>query len=162
MKILLVGLTIAAFAIIAVIVGLNIYHDQHRLTKEKLAAAQKLWEAARVRDYDIDVTIGGRTHGRYQVQVRGGRIVAATMNGKPFDPPELANSWTMDEWLTTFLERDLENDAKPDSPPVYTQVEFDPGDGHLVHYLRSSVRQHLVMDVRLERVPPMQVSETEK
>ena len=150
-KLTLYGLGAIAVVIVTVIVTLNIQHEQRRLTPEKLEAARRLWAAAQLWDYDVEVTVSGRTRGVYCVQVRGGRPVAGTMNGQPFDPPERARIWTMDELLYTILERDLENDAKPDSPSVYTQVEFDPHDGHLIHYLRSSALQHVTLDVRLER-----------
>jgi hypothetical protein len=149
-KLLLVAFVSVAVLLVAVIAGLNVYHEQHRLTRAKLEEAQKRWSAAGLKDYDIAVTVGGRTRGVYQVQVRDGRASGGTVNGKPFDPPQLARSWTMDELLNTILERDLENDAKPDSPTVYTQVEFDPHDGHLIHYLRNSVRQNVTLDVRLD------------
>jgi len=161
-RLLLFALAGAAAVLIAVIVGLNIAHSQKRLTPERLAEAQRLWQAAGVQDYDIRVTVQGRTAGDYVVQVRDGRAVSGTINGRPFDPPELARSWTMHELLFTILERDLENDAKPDSPVVHTQAEFDPHDGHLMRYLRSSSRQNVVLDVQLERVaasvPPKEVT----
>jgi hypothetical protein len=149
-RLLFSAIAAALLALVVVVAALNVYHEQHRLTRENLALAQKRWAAADLIDYDIQVTVGGGTRGVYLVQIRGGRAVGGTMNGLPFDPPERARSWTMDELLNTILERDLENDAKPDSPIVYTQVEFDSKDGHLIHYLRNSVRQNVTLDVRLE------------
>jgi hypothetical protein len=161
-KLLFLVLAGVAVALIATIAALNYYHSQDRLTREKLAKAQKLWEAARIEDYDIRITVQGRTSGDYAVQVRGGRAVGGTINGLPFDPPGLARSWTMQELLFTILERDLENDAKPDSPVVHTQVEFDPQDGHLIHYLRNSSRQNVVLDIQLQPIrtstPPKEVT----
>jgi hypothetical protein len=150
----LVGLlaAIATVGTVAVVVGLIVFNNQRRLTPEKLADARARWERAGVRDYEIEVRVGGGTQAVYRVEVRGGQVVRATQNGLAFDRPERAEPWTV-AGLFDILANDLARDAQPGSPAAYTQVRFDPHDGHLVRYLRTTPTQKLVLEVRLERKP---------
>ncbi len=131
-------LAVAALLAVACIAGLIVYKKQFRLTRDKLDAARARWEAAGLRDYDLAITVTGGTSGEYWIQVRGGRLVEGHFNGRPFERPEQARPWTVPE-LFNVLEADLGRDAEPGSPAVFTRVDFDPADGHLVRYLRKQL-----------------------
>ncbi len=141
-------LVLVAFA------GLIIFNKQYRLTAAKLQDARARWQAAGLRDYDLEVTVGGGTTGRYQVQIRNGRVAGGTVNGHRFERLEQAQSWTVSE-LFNILEADLERDAAPGSPAVFTRVEFDAQHGHLVRYVRNQLggsRQQIEIRVLLTPV----------
>lgn len=141
----------SAAVLLACAIVLILYNNRARLTQAKLEAARARWEAAGIQDYDIQVNVTGGTSGAYDLQVRRGDVVKATFNGIPFENLEKAQPWTMPE-LFRILEQDLENDAKPGSPVVFTRVEFDPQDGHLVRYVRSRSGQNVIIQVHLSQV----------
>jgi hypothetical protein len=124
-----------------------LYNHQFRLTAERLEAAKARWQAALIHDYDLQVEVGGRTRGLYNLRVRQRRVVEATLDGHKL---ENAAPWTV-EGLFTILERDLENDAKPDYPRSYTRAHFDAETGCLSSYLRSSGSQNTTLTVSLSR-----------
>lgn len=142
-----------ATGVLACVVVLNIWNSQLTLTEEKLAAARLRWEGSHVRNYDIRVIVSGNADATYDLSVRGGKVVAAKHNGQPFEQPEKAYPWTVPGLFDVVLQRDLDTDKEPDCPPSYTQVEFDPSDGHPVRYLRTSARHRIQMDVTLTAVP---------
>jgi hypothetical protein len=138
-----------ATGLLAVIVVLNVWNSRLKLTPERLAAARELWAAAGPRDYDIEVQVEAGAPARYVVEVRNCKIVAAKVNGQPFEDPQRAYPWTVPGLFDIVLQEDLDNDHKPDCPPSYTQVEFDPTDGHPVRYLRTTERQRVQMVVQV-------------
>jgi hypothetical protein len=142
--------TLACFVVggIVAMVGLNVVNSRYRLTSETLAAAQQRWAAAALHNYEITVQVSGGTSGTYWVRVEGSEITDATLNDQPFAPLERAAPWTV-PGLFGILADDLANDAKPSSPVAYTRVEFDPQNGHLLRYLRTSGDQRLTMEVVL-------------
>lgn len=140
--IVLVGMILAAF------VGLIIYKKQWKLTSEKLNAARARWEQAGIRDYDLEVHVSGRTEARYRLQVRDGRTDRVSCNDQEYSKQKADEFWSV-TGLFDVLQTDLENDAQPNAARVYTRVEFDPVDGHLVHYVRQSLsgpRQDLTIE----------------
>lgn len=148
------------FAIVAgvgTMVGLNLWNARYQLTKEKLEAARQLWAKAGIADYDITVTVTGRTSAKYDLQVRKGQVTSARQNDKPFqDDKGVLDKRHADYWtvpgLFDVLETELANAAKPDAPPCHTQVEFDPQDGHPLSFLRSSSGGTTAIKVELKRL----------
>lgn len=146
----------ALVAGLATMVGLNVWNTRRLLTQDKLQAAQRLWQQAGVKDYDITISVTGRTSARYHLQVRDGEVATATQNDQPFldangkPDKRRAYYWTV-AGLFEVLETELANAAKPDAPPCYSQVEFDPTDGHPRTFLRSSSGQTTLIEVNLQR-----------
>ena len=57
--------------------------------------------------------------------------------------------------LYGFIEEFMQQDSQPGSPRTFTNVLFDPVDGHLIHYVRSvaSKRERVEITVRLTPLP---------
>ena len=135
---------------VAVIVGLNIYNAQFRLTRERLDAAWQRWQQAAIDDYDITVRVRGSTQGVYQLEVRDGKVRKAWRNGQPFPSLRQAYPWTVEGLFTVVLEGDLERDQGSGTRP-FTKVTFDAEDGHPIRYVRDSDQQRIVIEVNLTR-----------
>src|SRR5262245_19624006 len=78
------------FAVLAclLVVALGIqswYTHKLRLTPEQLAEARALWKTHRPADYDLEYTKKGNATGTFMVQVRQGRVVSATLDGRPLE-----------------------------------------------------------------------------
>jgi muconolactone delta-isomerase len=150
------------------------YRNAQRLTPEKLADARARWSKANIQDYDITVRVSGRAAATYFVQVRGGKVTDAwqkpgnhasyvideVVDGKkverrvaalPFRSLADAGVWTVPGLFAEVLERDLKTDAEPRAPSAYTQVQFDPDDGHLVRYVRTMHQTSFAVEVELVR-----------
>jgi hypothetical protein len=145
------------FVILACLVGLAIgiqrwwYTQRQRLTPDQLAHARDLWKANRPADYDLEYTKKGNATGTFLVQVRAGKVVAATLDGRPLEP-RLYSAHDM-PGLFDDIERFLEIDTQPGGSQSFVTATFDPQDGHLVRYVRSvRPRWRLQIDVRLR--PP--------
>lgn len=128
------------------------FNLQQQLTPEHLAAARALWKAKGPSDYDLEYTKKGSATGYFRVQVRGGKVVSAAMDGQPLEA-RLYSFYDM-PGLFDDIERFLDLDRSPGSRRTFTKATFDPEDGHLLHYIRSvtSTRQRVEISVRL--VPP--------
>jgi hypothetical protein len=126
---------------------------QERLTQDKLDAARARWEANGVQDYDLTVRTSGNVAGTYQVQVRQGKAIQATFNDAAFDLARADSYWIIPA-LFDILQQYLDHDAQPNSRRVFSQVEFDPVDGHLIRYLRrqtgSGGGQFVVIEVQFQ------------
>jgi hypothetical protein len=108
--------------------------------------------AVRPADYDLEYTMQGSTNGTFKVEVRGGKVVSATLDGRELERRlYAAHDMT---GLYDDLERFLEIDSKPDSPRAFVVATFDTVDGHLLHYVRSvsATRQRVEITVGLKRV----------
>jgi hypothetical protein len=148
------------FAIVAgvgTMVGLNLWNARYQLTKDKRETARQLWDKAGPKDYDITITVTGRTSAKYDLQVRNGQITFALQNDKPFHDDkgtldkQRATHWTV-PGLFDVLETELANAAKPEASPCHTQVEFDAQDGHPRSFLRSSSQGTTAIKVELKRL----------
>lgn len=108
------------------------------LTPELLSAARDRWQSAAIDDYDLRYAMHGSD---YDVQVRGGIVTDATVDGQP---PRNANlgDLSMDGLLRVVQ---MECDALTDqsgpfasgSQGVIARVRFHPELGYLERYLRS-------------------------
>jgi hypothetical protein len=140
----------------AVAIGVQVWFNlRQQLTRDQLEAARALWKEKGPADYDLQYTKKGSVSGTFEVRVRGGRVVSATMDGQPLERRLYAFSDM--PGLFDDLERFLEMDSAPGSPRTFTKATFDmAGDGHLIHYIRSvmSTRQRVEINVRLNRVSP--------
>lgn len=143
-------LILALLTVVAILIQVR-YNPTMPLTAPLLAEARARWKAHGPRDYDMDYTIKKmESTERFHVQVRNGKAVAVLMNDKIELEPRLYPYYTMPA-LFEFIGEFLEQDAQPGKPRTFTNVLFDPVDGHLIHYVRSvaSTRERQEIIVRL-------------
>ncbi len=129
-----------------------------RLTAANLAAARQRWTAAGLRDYSLDLDIGGTL---YEVEVQRGAVISLRVGGHAAASHD-AQSYSVDGWFST-LELDLELAADPHGPLAggaeLLRVRFHPQLGYPERYVRavsSAGRTQVVQVRRLEpaRGPP--------
>ena len=78
---------VALACLVAVALGLQRWlYAQQRLTPPQLTEARALWKAHRPTDYDLEYTKKGDATGTFLVQVRGGKVISATLDGRPLEP----------------------------------------------------------------------------
>jgi hypothetical protein len=134
------------------------YNPTVPLTPQLLAEAEAKWKAHGPKDYDLDYTIKTiDATEQFQVQVRHGEAISVNMNGHIPLESRLYPYYTMPA-LFGFIESFMEQDRQPGRPRAFTNVLFDPVDGHLIHYVRSvallwSKRERQEITVRLTPVP---------
>jgi hypothetical protein len=138
------------------------YNPTVPLTPALLAEAQAKWKEHGPKDYDMDYTIKKMdSTEHFQVRVRNGEAVSVIMNERlPLESRHYPYH-TMPA-LFGFIEDFMEQDRQPGQPRTFTNVLFDPVDGHLIHYVRSvasyvrsgaSKRERQEITVRLTPVP---------
>ena len=111
------------------------------LDEARLEAAEELWKKNGPASYDMDIEIGGAQPGTVHVEVRGGRAVAMTRDGR--SPPERTwEVWTVPGQFET-LERELEIAEDPvhemqegASTRLELRCEFDARYGYPRRYQR--------------------------
>lgn len=131
------------------------YNPTVPLTPALLAEARAKWNEYGPRDYDMDYTIKRlESPDRFHVQVRNGKAVSVIMNDKIALGSDQYSFYTMPA-LFGFIADFLEQDSQPGKPRTFTNVLFDPVDGHLIHYVRSVAvrRERQEISVRLQPVP---------
>jgi hypothetical protein len=107
-----------------------------------LAAAQKRWEAAALKNYDLTVVLSGRQTGEIRVAVRDGEPISMSRNGTEMREPRTWLPWTVPGMFDT-LATDFDNAAKPaekyGSPDVRVvlRAEFDEKYGYPRRYLQQ-------------------------
>lgn len=134
------------------------YNLSRQLKPEQLADARAKWNACRPRDYDLKYIKKGIVNGTFEVQVRGGKVVAATLDGRPLEE-RLFAAHDMNG-LFDDIERFLEMDASPGSPRAFMVAQFDERDGRLLHFVRSAARQRIQIDVQLQPVTDQAVGKS--
>jgi hypothetical protein len=141
-------LAIAAVALLLVIlagviaVELLVVERLPELTPEKLAAAEKLWEARGPKSYDLDLTIEGAQPGVVHVEVREGLTTAMQRDGIAPQQRRVWDVWAVPGMFET-IERELELAADPqhemdatENASVDLRAEFDPQFGYPVRFHR--------------------------
>ncbi len=164
---------IAGFLVILAVSGCGGGED---VTVRSLANARRTWDAANVRDYDLEWTAAGARDAHYLVYVRGGQVksIRATIRdnrtgemrqieAKPADP-----SYYGVEGLFKILEEERSQllEERPFGHPKNTQVLLkftpDPKLGYPTRYRRDVVGspKGLALDVvrfvpnATEAIPP--------
>lgn len=142
--VLLAVLTTAATA------SLIVYNLRQQLQPEQLVEARKLWKEKGPSDYRLDYTVQKGTDAgkdRYSVLVRGGKVVAASVNGQE-EPAERFRYYGIPA-LFDFMEDFLEIDTKK-GKKNYSRALFATDDGHPLWYVRrvmgTSERVEIHMD----------------
>jgi hypothetical protein len=137
---------------VAWISGLYYFTRQQQLKPEQLTAAETLWKEKGPRSYDLDYSQKGSNPGEFQVQVRDGKVVAASRNGQALEK-RLFPYYDMPA-LFGYIETFLEQDAQPGRPRTYTTARFDRDDGHLLRYVRRVMgsQEQVEITVQLKKV----------
>jgi hypothetical protein len=136
------------------------YNPTVPLTAPLLAEAEAKWKEHGPRDYDMDYTIKKlESTERFHVQVRGGKAVSVIMNDNLALESRHYPYHTMPA-LYGFIGEFMEQTAQPGKPRTFSNVLFDPVDGHLIHYVRSvaSRRERVEIIVRVTPVPTNQAT----
>ncbi len=146
-------LTVAAISILVW------YNLRQQLKPEALAKARALWKEHRPSDYDLTYTKKGSATGTFALEVRNGKVVSVTLDGRPItqndrplDPvfyPRYDMSSLLDD-----IDKFLRLDREPSNPRTFTIAAFDPNDGHLIHYVRRVMggTERIEITVQLNRV----------
>jgi hypothetical protein len=124
---------LAALAVTAVTVMI-VYNLQQQLKPEQLAQAKALWEKKRPADYDLEYTQSGSAPGKFQVQVRGGKVVSVRRDDVPLEPRQF-RFYSMDG-IFDSIEGFLDFDSQPGRPRTFTKAIFHGEDGRVVRYIR--------------------------
>lgn len=111
-------------------------------TPQEFAAAQARWEAAAIRDYDLELEVEGGQHGKYRVTVRGGAPTAVLRNDQPV-PERTWHYWTVPGLFKIMAEDQAGLDdpqrvfQAPPGAKVVLQAEFDSQLGYPARYRRA-------------------------
>jgi hypothetical protein len=152
---------LALLTVTAIIINVR-YNLSQQLTPEQLAAARALWEQKGPRDYDLEYEQKGADAGVFVSRVRDGKVVSLTRNDQPLEP-RLYKYYDMAA-LFSYIEQFMKIDAEPGKPRTFVRAQFDPEDGHLVHYRRSvmGTQEWVELNVQLRRVVEAPNFETTK
>lgn len=124
------------FIAVCAILGVLLYNASEKLSGEGLESARRRWKAAGIRDYNIDIIVGGLTQGEYHIEVRKGEVTAdSTYNKKPFENLNLARAWTVDALLDEILPQQLEEGKG--NPNCFAAVQYDDQLGYPQTYMKT-------------------------
>jgi hypothetical protein len=143
------------------LLSVEIWFNEHQqLTPEKLAAARARWKENGSRDYVLDYEVlrdpnpepAPRTGEKYSVRVRDGKVESVTgPDGKPPRPGEFEFG-SMDD-LFDRIDNRLRADRETGGPRPFVKADFDPHDGHVVHYVHSVARTRERLEIRVKLTP---------
>jgi hypothetical protein len=127
------------------------FNLSQQLRPEDVERARELWEHKRPADYEVEYTLQGLAPEHFTVRVRGGRVVAVADDNGPLAP----GTYLFDDMdtLFRFIETDLANDRRPDSPRTFTVAGFSPEDGHVLHYVHSVLRTRARSEIDVKLHP---------
>ncbi len=100
-------LLLIAAAMVLLAVGRVVY-GLPRLGKEQLQAAQDLWRANQIPDYDVTIRVSGRQAAEYRVQVRQGEAREAWRNDAPLKQARTFRTWSVPGMFETMT-RDVDH-----------------------------------------------------
>lgn len=137
------GLILAIFAVVAALVAIR-FVSLHRipaLTEAALDRAERLWERAGPKSYDMDLEIRGAQPGSVHIEIRDGEVTAMTRDGR--SPPQRTwGVWSVPGLFET-LERELVLAEDPQhemdvaaGTELQLRCEFDPAYGFPRRYHR--------------------------
>lgn len=113
------------------------------LTQERFDAALEQWQARGPASYDLEVKLGGAQPGSVHVEVRDGKVTAASRDGLPMDERNF-DVWSINGQFEE-LEREFEFAEDPQremqAPPgarVWLRCEFDPQYGYPLRFYRHA------------------------
>ena len=111
-------------------------------TREEFDAAQQRWEQAGPQSYDIAIQVTGRQPATYRVEVRGGEVTSASIDGRPLKQRRTFDTWSVPGMFAT-METDVSNrerfaSGKGDrfTPNLTLRATFHPTYGYPQRYRR--------------------------
>jgi hypothetical protein len=145
----LIVLTIAACAF------LFFFDMRQPLTPERLEAAVSLWKKNGPSDYDMEYTkqLSATEAEIYRVQVRAGEVTSVELNNAPLE--ERLRRYHSVPALFKFIEEFQKQDAAPNHPRTFTNVVFDPHDGHLRRNVRSVAGEQGRVEIVVTKFDPV-------
>lgn len=143
------------FVILAILaigsaVTLVTYNLQQQLKPEQLAAAEEKWTKNGPRDYDMEFTKQGSATGTYQVHVRNGKVVYAEPDERSLEQKRAYYSMAA---LFGYVAEFLKEDSQPGARRTYAVAQFDPNDGHLIHYVRRVMGTNQRLEITVQLTP---------
>lgn len=142
---------VLALLTVAAVATLVVFNLRQQLTPEKLAEAQALWKEKGPPDYDLEYTKEGSVSQHLHVEVRGGKVVGLTDDGRPLER-RLYPSYDM---AAVFgdLKRFLELKGEPGGGRKFLRAQFNADDGHVEKYVYSDpkTRQRIEVTIGLSR-----------
>jgi hypothetical protein len=134
------------------------YNMQLQLKPEQVESARKLWEKKGPASYLLAFTkrLGESNESEeVAVRVRDRKVESVTLNGRVLEE-RLKTYYDMPA-LFDQIEENLEKDAKPGSRRAYVRAQFDPGDGHLLDYVRRVMGSRPIerVEIHVERFEPL-------
>lgn len=162
----------AAFALLgALAISINwVYNSGEPLTREKLAAARALWKRERPADYNLKIgkastsDSGTMIVDKFELQVRGGKVVSFLVNGKEPEPliaPDGARNVEAErrqreyydiDGLFNAIEELMDMDER-DKKKSFLRARFDKKDGHVTLFTRQ-LQGRRVPHIEVEMRPP--------
>ena len=133
---LTIGLTLAALALLVVIVALQFFVADRNplLSAGRLVAAQQLWQQHGPSSYDMEVEIRGAQPGNVHVEVRDGAVTQESRDGLA-TPKRTWDTWSVPGMFST-LERELVLAEDPQhemdvaaGTRLQLRCDFDPKNG---------------------------------
>jgi hypothetical protein len=116
------------------------------VTVQSIGKAKRLWEQARVRDYDLEWTTSGRTQGHYRVEVRQGQVRSVDSvlpDGRTLPVPTAEPKYYGVEGLFTVIKDELaqlqfpEPFGQPKGTKILLRFTPDPKLGFPRRYRRD-------------------------
>jgi hypothetical protein len=120
-----------------------------QLTPEKLAAARAVWREKGPRDYFLDYEIK-REDNPDPAPHAGDKHTVRVADGKA--EAHAGEFGSMDE-LFDEIDRRLRADREAGGRLPFVKATFDPGDGHIVHYVRSVMKSRERLEVTVTLRP---------
>jgi Family of unknown function (DUF6174) len=138
-----------------VAVTIQVWYARGRvLTLDKVLAAEQLWRTNGPASYDLKYTTRkGDTTDEYHVQVRQGKVVSLTCNGKPVE--ERLYRYSTMPALFSFIEEFMRQDdeaAKEGKRRPYAFGDFNPEMGYLRRFAHGQNASNGV-EIRTEFTP---------
>jgi hypothetical protein len=135
------------------------YNARQQLTKDQVLAAEDRWDKHGPADYDLVIektfqssAADAPSTDRIEVRVRGKKVVAATLDGRPLDR-RLWDQYDMPGWFD-FVERFVEIDTAAGTPRTFRSAVFDPDTGALERFRRSVSGTHERQELVLKLTEP--------
>jgi hypothetical protein len=146
----LVLLLLAAVAASSLIV----YNLGQQLSPEQLDSARRRWQAHGPRDYRLAYTIkrDDQPVDHYAVRVHAGKVVLATVNGKPV--PAAERERVDMEGLFRLMDEHLRLREQAGQPKTFLRAHFDAVDGHVRSYVRAP-RGQARLEITVEPPQPL-------
>lgn len=148
------------FAILVLLAGAGVtipivYNLRQQLTPDQLDGAVARWREHGPRSYNFRYVVK-RSQSEpetYYAEVRGGRVVRASVNGRPL-PPENRHYHDMEHRFSD-IRGFLNEDTKTGKPRVFVTAQFDAKDGRLIRYVRSVTSTRTRVEIDVQELTPV-------